>query len=403
MAIFKYKVRDKFGKLIKGSIGSDSRDAVAKHFESMGYTPISIEEQSQIQQSWIFRGFGRIKSEDMNLFNRQLFTLVKSGLPLLAALNAVSKQTSSSMLKDAISVIIKDIEGGSSFSSALTRFPLIFDEVYVNTIKAGEMGGNLDDILGRLADLGEHEADTKAKIKSATRYPVIAFTVLVIGCFILITYVIPRFMSIFGRYNTQLPVPTRLLIWLNSAIRSYWYIAILLIALMIFGFKKFTATQYGKKVWDGFRLKVPIFGPLVFMLTMSRFSRIMAIMLKSGIPILRILDMVSHAVGNAVIAEAITEVQKSVNQGRGMADPMAASKIFSPLIVQMVAIGEETGKVDELLLRVSEHYDQQSDYMIKNLTTMIEPILVVVLGCVVLVLALAIFLPMWNMIGLFKG
>jgi type II secretory pathway component PulF len=274
--------------------------------------------------------------------------------------------------------------------------------LYISTIKAGETSGALDEIFSRLADLGEHEADTKSKMKAATRYPIVAISVLVIGFAVLVTYVIPRFVSIFDRYEAELPLPTKVLIWINSAIVNYWHLTIVLIVLSIFAFRKFISLPYGRRIWDTLKLKVPVFGPLYFMITMSRFSRIMAIMIKSGVPILSILEMVSDAAGNVVIKNAIKDVMKSVNQGRGMAEPMSTSKVFSPLVVQMVSIGEETGQVDELLFRISEYYDQQSDYMIKNLTTMIEPILVVILGCVVLLMALAIFLPMWNMIGLFR-
>lgn len=402
MPVYRYKARDKFGKLISGTIGGDNKDAVATHFESMEYTPVLIEEESKVQKASVLDRFSRLRPEDKNLFNRQLVTLIKAGLPLLASLNAVINQTKSSILRDAIKVISRDIEGGSSLSDALSRHPRIFDELYINTVRAGEASGALDDVLERLADLGEHDFDTMSKIKSATRYPIIAITVLAIGFIILVTFVIPRFSALFSRFQAELPLPTRILIWINHAVRDYWYIIIVLIVASIFLFKKATDTTIGRHIWDNFKLKVPVFGPLVFMITMSRFARIMAIMLRSGVPILGILDMVSNTAGNVIIGDAIRDIAKSVNQGRGMAEPMARSKVFTPMVVQMVAIGEETGKVDELLFRVSEYYDQQSDYMIKNLTTLIEPILVVVLGCVVLLLALAIFLPMWNMIGLFK-
>ena len=402
MPVYRYKVRDKFGKLVKGTIGGDNKDAVAFHFESMGYTPVSILEETPAQQLPFLNKIRRVKQEDINLFNRQMVTLIKAGLPLLSSLNAVMRQTKNGILRDVIQVIIRDIEGGSSFSDALSHHPYLFNEMYVNTIKAGELGGALDEILARLAELGEYDANTKAKIKAATRYPMIAVTVLCIGVFILVTYVIPRFSAIFAGQQVMLPLPTRILIWLNNAIRNYWYMAIALVVLSVFLFNRLINTKKGRRIWDGLRLKIPIFGPLVFMIMMSRFSRITAIMLRSGVPILGALDMVANTTGNVVIGEAVRDIMKSINEGGGMAEPMARSKVFSPMVAQMVAIGEETGNVDELLLHVSEHYDRQSNYMIQNLTTMIEPILVVILGCVVLVLALAIFLPMWNMIGLFR-
>jgi len=403
MPTYRYRVRDRFGKLITGTIGGDNRSAVAVHFESMGYAPVSITEEGLSEQTPLLARFKKVKEEDMNLFNRQLVTLIKAGLPLMAGLSAIEKQTKSDLLKEIVRMLIKDIEGGMSFSDALARHPRIFDEMYVNAVKAGEVGGVLDEILARLAELGEHETNTKAKIKTATRYPVIAVSALCVGFSILVTYVIPRFVALFAKYHGELPLPTKILIFINNAIRNYWYIIIILGGVGVAVFRKFIRTKKGRRIWDGFKLKVPIFGPLVFMIIMSRFSRIMSILIRSGVPILEILDMVSNATGNVVIGDAIRDIMTSVNQGGSMAEPMVKSKVFSPMVIQMVAIGEETGRVDELLLRVSEYYDQQSDYVIQNLTTMIEPILVVIIGGAVLLLALAIFLPMWNMIRLFRS
>lgn len=402
MARFKYKVRDKFGKVVTGSMESQDKNSVATHLESMGYAPVSISEESKLKNIQVFGSFGRVSSEDMNLFNRQLVTLIKAGLPLLAALNAVEKQTKSRVLRQAIQAIIKDIEGGSSLSEALRRHPSIFKDLYIHTIQAGETSGALDEMFSRLADMGEHEADTISKIKAATRYPVIAVIALISGFMIMITFVIPRFMTIFNRFDTVLPLPTRILIWLNNAIVNYWYIAIVALGVIVFTVRQFIGTPVGRRIWDTIRIRMPVFGPLFLMLTMSRFSRIMAIMLRSGVPILTILEIVANAADNVVISGAIKDIMKSVNQGRGMAEPMARSKVFSTMVVQMVSIGEETGQVDVLLMRVADYYDQQSDFMIKNLTTMLEPILVVILGGAVLVLALAVFLPMWNMISLFR-
>ncbi|NQT06963.1 MAG: type II secretion system F family protein [Candidatus Omnitrophica bacterium] len=402
MPVFRYKVRDKFGKQSTGLMGGDSRDAIASHFEAMGYTPITIEVEEDVKESALLGKRKKIKREDMNIFNRQLVTMIKAGLPLLASLNSLEKQTSSPTLRNIIKDIIKDIEGGSSFSQALKKHPTVFNDLYVNTIKGGEMGGALDIVLERLADLSEHEADNIQKIKSATRYPIITISVLVIGFSVLVTFVVPKFTSIFDQFEGQLPLPTRILIGINYLITNYWYAIIGVGAISFFAGKKYINTKQGRRVWDRIKLKMPVFGTLIFMLTMSRFTRITAIMIRSGVPILAILDMVSGTTGNVLISEAIRDVLKSVNEGKSMAEPMAKSKVFSPMVVQMVAIGEETGQLDDLLFRVSEYYDSQADYIIKNLTTMIEPILIVTLGCVVLLLALAIFLPMWNMISLIK-
>lgn len=404
MPTYSYKVRDKFGKLISGSMGSDNSEALALHFEAMGYTPISITEEGPGSQGASASGrFKKVKQEDLNMFSRQLVTLIKAGLPLLGSLNALVEQTKNPVMKEVALGLIKSIESGSSFSEALRRYPSIFSSLYVNTVRAGEAGGALDEVLARLADLGEHEARSMAKIQSALRYPIAAISVLVIAFFVLVTYVVPQFATIFESFKGELPIPTKILIWLSEAIKKYWYIALMLTALAVFAFKRFAATKSGRRILDRFKLKAPIVGQIVFLTTMSRFSRILAIMLKSGVPLLASLEMVSRATGNAVVEDAVKDITESVNQGKTMSAPMAKSRVFSTVMVQMMAIGEETGKIDELMFRVSDYYDEQSDNLINNLSTMIEPVLILFLGGIVLVLALAIFLPMWNMISLFKG
>jgi type II secretory pathway component PulF len=301
-----------------------------------------------------------------------------------------------------IEEISRDIRGGISFSEALKKHTGVFDEVYVNMIKAAEAGGLMVEILARLTELIEQEIDTRARIKSATRYPMIAFFVLCVGFLIVVAFVIPRFASVYSQFNATLPLPTRILIGLNLAVQKFWYLFILIIAALIFGFRRFVNSNTGRPVWDNFKLKVPVIGPLVEMLVMSRFARVTAVLLKSGVPILEVLSLVSGSTGNIIISRAIENIKKSVVQGKGMSEPMKVSNLFSPIVVQMVYIGEQSGKVDELLLSVADYYDRESGYMIKNLTTYIEPILIFVLATMVLMMALGIFMPMWNLIRVFK-
>ncbi len=403
MATYRYKVRDKFGKLTTGVIGSDSKENAAKHLERMGYAPVSIEEERELPASKFFERFNRIKREDLNLFTRQMVTLLKAGVPITTSLQSAEKQTKPKILKKVIQELLRDIEAGNSFSEALTRQPSTFDMLYANTVRAGEISGMMDEVLERLADLGEHEADTISKIKVATRYPLFALCVLFVGFIIMVMFVLPRFVQLFSQMGTSLPLPTLIMIKLNYFMQHYWYIALLVFGASIYAFVKFIKTRKGRYIWDSFILKMPIFGPLMNMLIMSRFSRITAIMVKSGVPILDVLDTVSKAVGNVVIAGALLAIKEGVQQGKSIAEPMRISGAFSPLVLQMIAIGEETGRLDELLLRVSEYYDQQTDYMIKNLSTMIEPIFIVILASGVLLLALSVFLPMWNMFGALQG
>jgi len=399
MPTYKYKVRDKFGKLLKGVIGSDSRQKAAEHLEKMGYVPIFISEKKESTIEDFFESFDRVNREDLNLFTRQMVTLIKAGVPMLSSLRSVEQQTTSKPLKKVIQQLIKDLEAGNSFSDALLRQPRTFDKLYVNTVRAGEVSGMLDEVLDRLADLGEHEADTIAKIKTATRYPLLSLCVLFMAFAIMTVFVLPRFVRLFKSMKVELPLPTMIMIKLNYVTQHYWYIVILAIAALSYAFYRFVKTDKGRFIWDSIKLKMPVFGKLFNILIMSRFSRTMAIMIKSGVPILDVLEIAGTTSGNAVIEHAIISIRDGVKEGKQLAEPMKISGVFSPLVLQMIAIGEETGKLDELLLRISEYYDRQSEYLVKNLSTLIEPIFILIIAGGVIFLALAVFLPMWNMYG----
>jgi MSHA biogenesis protein MshG len=257
-------------------------------------------------------------------------------------------------------------------------------------------------MLLRLAEFEEKEIETSAKIKTATRYPLIVLIALFGAFIVMINFVVPKFTGIYGTFNAQLPLPTRILLGLSYVMKHYWFLILAVISGSIFLFLRYIRTKAGKLQWDTFKLKVPIFGPLTMMLVMSRFARTLAVLLKSGLPVLQVLDIVSRTVGNAKLSNAIDALAVSVKEGKGISTPMSSSGLFPPMVIQMVAIGEETGKIDELLMKVSEYYDQQSNYMMDNLSAMIEPIFVLGLGAMVLSMALAIFLPMWNLVGIFK-
>ncbi len=402
MANFKYKARDKFSKAVTGTTSAFDQSDAAKKLQEMGYVPISIDEVRELKAKKFLAVFQRVSLEELNAFTRQLYSLEKAGLPLLSGLESVALQTKNQYFKIAIEEIAADIRRGLSLSASLKEKPRIFDNVYISMIKAAEAGGSLVEILGRLTGLIEQEIDTRSRIKAATRYPLLAFFVLCIGFLIVVAFVIPRFAVIYGQFNAALPLPTRVLIFLSAALQKFWYLFILGIGFGFFGFRYFINSGFGRPAWDNFKLKVPVLGPLMTMLVMSRFSRVTALLMKSGVPILEVLDLVSHASGNVMIARAVMHIKESVNQGRGISEPMKVSSLFPPVVVQMVAVGEQTGRVDELLISVADYYDRESGYMIKNLSTYIEPILIFVLAIMVLLMALAIFLPMWNLISLFK-
>ena len=402
MPNFKYKARDKFAKLVTGTIGAQAREDAAKKLKEMGYIPVSVAKVSEMGADRILEKFKKVKLKEIGMFTRQLYSLQKAGVPLLSSLQAIALQIKNSYFKLVIEEIGRDIKGGLSFSEALVKHSSVFDSVYVSMVKSAEAGGKIVDILERLTELIEQDIETRARIKAATRYPMIAFFTLCLGFLIVVAFVIPRFASLYGRFDAILPLPTRILININLVVTKFWHLFILGMGGVIFLFMRFINSKIGRPLWDNLKLNIFVFGPLLSMLIMSRFTRITAILLKSGVPILEILGLVKNTSGNIIIARAIENIRASVNQGKGMSEPMKVSNLFPPIVIQMVSIGEQTGKVDELLLSVADYYDRESGYMIKNLTTYIEPILIFVLAGMVLIMALGIFMPMWNLIRVFK-
>lgn len=405
MPTYRYKARDKFGALFSGTIETTGKDAVAAQLDNLGYIPVKIEEEREgglLGPNFLER-FQRITSEDLIIFSRQLATLIGAGLPFTTSLDALIEQTENKRLKRVITQIRRDLEGGSSFSDALAKHPAVFDDLFVNMIRAGEAGGVLDEILDRLATLAEHDAETRARIKAATRYPKIVIAAITVAFFILVTFVIPKFAELYANFKAELPLPTRILIGINNFIHHYWYLSLVAVVLAIVGIRQYVRTPIGRLQWDGLKLKLPVFGPIFLKTALSRFSRIFGTLTRSGLPILETLEIVSKTVGNVVIARVVDNIRDSARQGRGVVQPMRLSRVFPPTVIQMVAIGEETGKMEEMLMKVSNYYDMQVEYAIRNLSTTLEPLLLLIIGGMVLFLALAIFLPWWNLIRVFKG
>jgi len=403
MPNYRYKARDKFSKPLSGVISADDENAVAIKLNQLGYTPISITETKQKSQVTKFLGqILRVKFSDLNMFTRQLATLQRAGLPILLALSALREQSENKIFKEVIAQISRDIESGLSLSVALEKYPLIFDPLYINMVASGEASGKLDQVLERLATLREHDQSIHLRIKTATRYPLIVVIAMVIGFIVLTTLVIPRYAKIYKQYSTALPLPTQILLGINYAVTKLWWLLIIVGTAAYFLFQQYINTALGRISWDNLKLRVPVFGALFLKLYISRFTRITGTLMRSGIPILKILDISSGSTGNIIISKAIQNIKNNVAEGKGMSEPMKMSGLFPPIVTQMVAVGEETGKLDELLIHVSNYYDEQVDYSVNNLTSLIEPILIFVLGLGVLFMALGIFLPMWNLMSIFR-
>jgi len=405
MPPYKYRARDKQGKSYTGKLEATSPEAAGDKLQMLGFIPVAIARQNPILSNLrtaLGSNFKKISPADINLFSRQLSVLLDAGVPLLQGLDSISQQIENQQFKSVINELITDIRSGTSFSGALEKFPSHFEVLYVNIIKAGEASGTLDTALERLATLGEHEEEMHSRIRSATMYPVIVICALSLAFLILVNFVLPRFAKIFSRFHTKLPLPTRILLGINYVSQHYGVLIFILILLAIVGFRQFIKTRSGRFWFDSLKLKLLVFGPLLTKIMLSRFTRITSGLLKSGIPIIQTIELVSKTVNNVILARAIEDIKLSINAGKGMSETMKQNKLFPPIVVQMVAIGEETGKLDDLLVKVSDYFDYQANYIIANLTTLLEPILLVVLGSGVLFMALAIFLPMWNLIYLFK-
>lgn len=404
MPIFQYKARDRQGVVLTGTIDTASREAAADHLGALGYIPVRIEEKREgVLTEDQFLRFQRIRPEDLIMFSRQLATLVNAGIPFLTCMDTLAAQTTNKRLRGILIQVRKDVEGGSAFSDALAKHPKVFSDLYVGMIRAGEAAGVLDEILNRLAMLSEHEAETRQRVKAAVRYPIIVVVAICLAFAILVTFVIPVFAKMFAQFKMELPLPTRVLIGINTIVQNYGYLLLGAIVAAILGLRAYIKTERGASRWDNLKISFPILGVLFVKIAMSRFARIFATLYRSGLPMLQALDIVSGAVGNRIIMRAVERVRESAREGRGLADPMRASGVFPPLVVQMVATGEESGNLDEMLTRVSEYYDKEVEYSIRNLSTTIEPILLLVIGGMVLFLALAIFLPWWDMTKIARG
>jgi MSHA biogenesis protein MshG len=403
MATFSYRARDGAGMLITGRMEADARAAVAERLMQTGYVPTAIES------AWAFSPlqklssvFHRVRPDDLILFTRQLETLIRAGVPLLDSLDILGKQGGTRILQQVILAVSRDIEAGHAFSDALAKHPHAFPEVFVSTVRAGEAGGFLELALERLATLTEHEAETSARIRAATRYPIFVVSAIGIALVVIVTFVVPKFALLYGAFRATLPLPTRIAFAAGNALRQFWYLGFIGGGLTVIAIRVALQDRRIRLWWDGAKLRLPIIGPVILKLTLSRWTHILSLLVRTGVPILKSLDVGARAVGNAALSRSILAVADAVEKGRTIAEPMARDPLFPPLVVQMVAVGEKTGELEALLLKVSEHYDREADYAIRNLSTALEPILLVVIGAMVFVLALAIFMPMWDMVRLIR-
>lgn len=404
MIKYHYKVVNKAGQLFSNNMIADSKSVVAEKLKNIGLTIIFIKEVTEKSGpgGFFLENFRKIKPSELNLITRQFAVLQKAGVNVILSLNSLYEQSVNKKFKEMILTIAEDIKSGNSLSCAFENYPRTFGPLYINMLKAGEEAGTLGDVFERLADLGEYEEKVRSQIVAATRYPVIVICTIILAFIVLTVLVVPRFANIYNSAGIELPLPTVILIGINNVLTHYWWLLIIVLSGIGFGLNKYINTKQGRYYWDSLKLKIPVLGPLMLKIIMGRFAKISGTLMRTGVPILRILDFSSAGAGNVVIAQAIEKIKTEVKEGNRMSGAMKATGYFPPVVVQMVSIGEDTGKLDELLLHVAGYYDGEVSYMVENITALIEPILLLVLGCGVLLMALGIFLPMWNMMSLFR-
>jgi type IV pilus assembly protein PilC len=402
---FQYKVKDKAGKLVEGSLEAENAQLVVSKLRSMGYVPIEIQQQSgvNVHRELKLPGLSdRVKLKDVAVFSRQFATMINSGLSLLRSLYILAEQTESKALAEIVNQVRMDVERGSSLSQALSKHPKAFNRLYVSMVRAGEVGGALDSVLMRLAETIEKQVELRRKVKSAMTYPtVVAILVLLIVTAMLL-FVIPMFQDIYKQLGGKLPAPTQMLINISKICRQFWYLIFLAEGGGAFAFRRWINSEEGRKRWDAIKLRVPVFGKLVRKTALARFSRTLAALVRSGVPILEALEIVAETSGNYVVAEAVRDTQAAVKRGDPLSKRLEVHAVFPPMVVQMMAVGEETGALDEMLDKIADFYDQEVEATVDALTSLIEPLLIVVMGVCVGGMIISLYLPMFNIIKLIK-
>jgi type IV pilus assembly protein PilC len=405
MPVFVYEARDATGQLKRDTIEAQNLRVATQKLQEQKFTVINIRERTTTVAStdvmaW-YQKLKKVNEQALTVFSRQFATMINAGLAMVRCLDILSEQTEDKKLQQTLIQVRRDVEGGATLSNALGKHPTVFSNLYTSMVKAGEMGGVLDEVLERLANFMEKDFSLKKKVKSALTYPVV---ILVMAMFIvafLVLYILPTFVSLFENMNIPLPLPTKVLIVITKICTDWKYMVpfVILVVGGSFALGRFVATPFGKKQYDLLKLNVPVFGLLNKKVAISRFCRTLGTLLSSGVPIMQALEIVGKASGNEIIAMTVTKIRESIREGESIASPLGSSGMFPPMVTQMVAVGEETGNLDAMLSKISDFYDTEVEYLLSSLTSMLEPIMIVGMGGIVGFIVIAVFLPLYNLIG----
>lgn len=405
MTAFTYKARNQQGQSVTGTMELESEQAVAANLDKLGYTVLEIGKipvagSTVLSLAERFQG---LKKQEVIIFNRQLATLIRSGMPLLPALSTIFEQTTNKKFKIILDDIRQSVQGGSSLSEALAKYPKVFSELFISMVRVGESGGVMDDVLDRLALLGTQEMEIQSRVMSAMTYPI----VLVIMSFLIVNFilvgVLPKFVMVFKASEAALPWPTVIVLGASWVMQKFWWLIAIFFVVGFIWVRQYVSAGAGKMHFHRLLLRVPLFGELYMKVQVTRFCRTLSTLTASGVPILQALGAVEKTLTNVVIQKAIQNIRLAISSGSTLVEPFKASGLFSPMVVQMIAIGERSGNIDKMLEEISKFYDPEIEYTIKNLTSLLEPFMLLAMGLMVSFIALSVLLPIFNLMKVFKG
>lgn len=406
MAEYRYQGRDKNGQRVSGQLSGSNEDAVAAQLVQRGITPLTIVPGQSSSQS-----FEKLKSlferdlplSELIMFIRQMYSLTKAGISMLRAIQGLAENASNKQLREALNAIAADLERGRGLSAAMAEHPRCFPRVVIAVVHVGENTGRLEESFEQLSAFLEGEAETKKRIKSATRYPTFVLVTLAIAIVLLNIFVVPTFASMFASFDVELPLITRGLLATSSFFLNYWPVLIIGVVGALFGLKHWLRQPQAKNKWDRLKLKLPAVGSIIERSLLARFCRSFSVMLNAGVPLTQAISLVGDALDNEYMGNRVQDMRKGVERGESLLKVSKSSQLFTPLVLQMISVGEETGSLDSLLVEAAEYYEREVDYDLKNIMSKLEPILVGFVAGMVLLLAMGIFLPMWGMMDAYTG
>jgi len=399
---YQYSVRDRGGKLVSGTLTAESEALVVQRLKAMGYAPLSVTAANAgLKKELTIPGFGsRVKMKELAVMSRQFATMINAGLSLLRALTILKEQTPSKPLATVLNDVRNDVETGVALSAALGKHPKVFPPLMVNMTKAGEVGGFLDSVMLQIADNYEAEVKLRSKVKSAMTYPVVVLCIALLAVLGMLLFVVPTFTKMFKQLGGKLPLPTQILVDISRELKLLLPLVIVMFVGAVITWSKIRLHPQVRNIVDPLKLKVPVFGGLFRKIAVSRFSRNLGTMMHSGVPILQSLDIVADTTGNVVLARAVRDVQGSIRNGESLTAPLSQHSVFPPMVVQMMAVGEDTGALDSMLSKIAQFYDQEIEATTESLTALIEPLMIAFLGGIVGTMIVALYMPIFKIFTL---